>query len=112
MNNSVLLLPSAIILVPIFSAVVFSLVIFRRNRRGRRSPLTGNLLRGPGETLREGIEQVSEKMDNAIFIVFGTCLPPMSFVILLSHLQYNKVPVWQLVVTYLFFILLVFWANL
>ena len=46
-----------ILFVPIIIAAFSSVFVFRRNRRGRRTPLTGNLLRGPGESLRTEIER-------------------------------------------------------
>lgn len=106
------LLLGAIILVPIISALIFSIVMFRRHRRGRRSPLTGNLLRGPGESLRAEIERASAKLDNALLSLFGTCVPPLLLVAFLSQMQNNKVLLWQLATVYLFYLALVVWWTL
>lgn len=111
MSQSVWLILGAIIFVPIFFAAISTIVIFRRNRRGRRSPLTGNLLRGPGESLRIEIENISEKLDGALVNLFTTFVPPLILVLLLTYLQGNRVPIWELAMTYLFFLLLVAWAT-
>lgn len=111
MINPVLIILGAIIFVPIILAVISAIYIFRRNRRGSRSPLTGNLLRGPGESLRLEIERLSEKLDDALFRLFTTFVPPVLVLLLLTYLQGNKVPIWQLISTYLFFLILVAWAT-
>lgn len=111
MINPVLIILGAIIFVPIILAVISAIYIFRRNRRGSRSPLTGNLLRGPGESLRLEIERLSEKLDDALFRLYTTFVPPVLVLLLLSYLQGNKVPIWQLISTYLFFLILVVWAT-
>ena len=110
MINAAMLLIGAMILVPIFFATFISIFIYRRSRRGRRTPLTGNLLRGPGESLRVHIEQLSEKMDGALIHLFETCIVPLAVTLLLIHLQGNKVPIWQLILVYVFFLALVFMA--
>jgi Nuclease-related domain len=111
MINSAWLILGAIILGPIFFAAFSTIIIFRRKRRGRRSPLTGNLLRGPGESLRTDIESITEKLNGALVNLFTTFVPPLIVFLLLAYLQSNKVPIWQLALTYLFFLLLVAWAT-
>jgi hypothetical protein len=111
MSNSAWLIFGAIILIPIFIAVFTSICIFRRKRRGRRTPLTSNLLRGPGESLRTEIERITEQLDNTFINLFTSCVPPLMVVLLLGYLQNNIVPIWQLILTYLFFLLLVAWAT-
>lgn len=111
MSNSTWLVFGAIIFVPIFVAAFFSIFMFRRNRRGRRTPLTGNLLRGPGESLRKEIESISEKLNNTLLNLFMTFVPPLLVVLLLRYLQNNKIPNWQLALNYLFFLLLVAWVT-
>lgn len=64
MNISAWVIFGAIIFVPINIAAFSSIFIFRRNRRGRRTPLTGNLLRGTGESLRTEIKGISEKLSD------------------------------------------------
>jgi len=100
-----------LIILPIFSSLCFTIFFYKRNRRGRRSPLTGNLLRGAGETLRTEIERFSERIDGAFFAILTMCLPPLALVLVLSFLQNYKVPVWQLILTFVFYCVLVFYAT-
>ena len=111
MINHGLLILGVIIFVPIILAVISAIYIFRRNRRGSRSPLTGNLLRGPGESLRLEIDSLTEKLGDSLFRFFATSLPPLLVFCLLSYLQDGKIPIWQLILVYLFFLLLVAWAT-
>lgn len=54
-----------------FIATAFLLLRKRRARARRRSPLTANLLRGPGHALREEIDKVSSDIDtSAMALVF------------------------------------------
>ncbi|PLY04406.1 MAG: hypothetical protein C0622_03050 [Desulfuromonas sp.] len=96
----------ALIIIPILLAMLLVVVIFRRTRRGRRSPLSGNLLRSPGESLRIEIDQISERANDFIFIVLLTCLPPLVVASVLSSVQTNKVPEWQLILDFLFYLAL------
>lgn len=59
-------------------------VIFwiRRQRRGRRSPLTVQMLRAPGESLSGLIEKLSEDIDS--YLVVSTVIPLMCFSTYLS----------------------------
>jgi hypothetical protein len=40
-----------------------------RGRKGSRSPLTGQLLRPPGQSLRERVEEISNTLNEALFMV-------------------------------------------
>jgi len=111
MFNPAWLILGATIFVPIFFAAFFTIVIFRKTRRGRRSPLTGNLLRGPGESLRTEIEKISEQMNDALLRLFTSFVPPLAGLLVLSYMQDHKVPIWQLAFIYLLFLLLVAWAT-
>ncbi len=71
---SVTLIPFIIVFVT-FIAILFLLYGYRLSRKGRRSPLTRQLLRSPGESLRGQIEDVSEKINDylisALFFPFA-----------------------------------------
>jgi len=102
----------SLIVVPLFVSYFILVIIFRQSRRGRRSPLTGNLLRSPGETLRAEIEKISEKVDGFIFILLGTCAPPLIILMALSALQSNRLLIWQLILSILLYMALLTFAML
>jgi hypothetical protein len=54
----------------------------RRNRRGRRSPLTVQMLRAPGESLSGQIDNISEDIDT--YLVMSTVTPLLCFSMYLS----------------------------
>jgi hypothetical protein len=62
--------PIAILLAPLFF-VLGLLHVYRwyRKRKGFKSPLTGQLLRPPGESLRIEIEEINEALFEALFLV-------------------------------------------
>lgn len=95
-----------LIIVPLLLALFVLLLVIRRNRRGRRSPLTSKLLRAPGESLRVEIEKLSEKVNDFIFVLLGTCLPPLALLGILASLQSNKVPTWQLILDFILYLAL------
>jgi hypothetical protein len=62
--------PIAILLAPLFF-VLGLLHVYRwyRKRKGFKSPLTGQLLRPPGESLRIQIEEANDALSEALFMV-------------------------------------------
>ena len=60
------------------------LYFFRFSKRGRKSPLTGQLLRGPGESLRMQIEDLSINID--AYIVVEAAIPILVFSTYLSQI--------------------------
>ncbi len=94
--------------VPIF-LIVYGL-IFIKNRRSatRRSPITGDLLRSPGESLREVIEDITFDFAAHIFLV--PLIPLLLYSIYLSVLYFGvRNPGW---VVMLFYVLMGIGATL
>jgi hypothetical protein len=68
--------------------IIFGVVsLFRAGEKGRRSPLTSELLRSPGESLRAQIEDISLNVDSLLVVivtipvvVYSTYLSQMYFV--------------------------------
>jgi len=60
----------------------------RYQRRGRRSPLTVQLLRSPGETLAQLIDKHSEDID--LYFTFSTITPLLCFTMYLSMRYFGK----------------------
>lgn len=59
----------------LFIAVLLLQLRRRRSRLTRRSPLTSDLLRGPGHQLREQIDEIRDKVDESLtMLVFGPML--------------------------------------
>ena len=78
------------LLVPLFISVFF----MQRRKKSRRSPLTSQLLRGPGESLRGQLETASDKMDNFFLIMIIVAVAALG--LLLALVNSGKVFVWQL----------------
>lgn len=76
-----LLIIAAFLLIPLFTALYF----FNKRKRERRNPLTTNLLRGPGETIRKELDVISEKLDDFFINLFGLAI--LSPIILLVVLK-------------------------
>lgn len=60
-------------------------------RRERRSPLTSDLLRGPGESLRGQIEDLRDRVDTSLTYLF--LLPAMGLVLLLAMARASGRPI-------------------
>ncbi len=67
-----LLIPLALVYVSLIPVFIL-LYVFRLSRKRRRSPLTQNLLRTPGESLRTQIEEVTATIDS--YLVLFLLLP-------------------------------------
>lgn len=80
----------------LFVPLAISIFFFQRRKKSRRSPLTSQLLRNPGETLREQIEAATEKIDDFTFKIF--CVAGFAIILLAALISTGngKVFVWQL----------------
>ena len=76
------LIPLAIILIIYFFIIVLSWFL-KRTRRGKRNPLTIQLLRSPGESLRSQIEDLSYDANSYLMLMFF--MPFVIFAIYLSQ---------------------------
>lgn len=101
----------AIIILPIFIALAIVVILFQREKRGRRTPLTGDLLRGPGESLRNEIDKISEKIDDAFFTLFFLCLPPLVLMQAFIYFTDKNVQLWHLVIVMFLYFLLIYWGT-
>lgn len=109
-NTSIVIL-IAIIVLPIFIALTIVVVIFQRDKRGRRSPLTSDLLRGPGESLRNEIDKISEKIDDSLLNLFFLCLPPLVLMQTFIYFTDKNIQIWHLVTVMLLYFLLIYWGT-
>lgn len=99
-----------IVFFPVACALVFSIFYFKRLKRGRRSPISGNLLRGPGESLREELEKNLEHLENCYFRNLITTLPPVALLLIFKWLNSNIVTTWQLGIVAVLYAFLLFWS--
>ena len=82
----------AFLLVPLFISVLF----IQRRKKSRRSPLTSQLLRGPGESLRGQLEIASDKLDNFFFVMIIVAVAALGLLLALVSSGNGKIFVWQL----------------
>jgi len=99
------LLPAALILGSMCIVAFPSLWLSRLKTRGKRSPLTRDLLRSPGESLRQQLDEINVDIDACLFM---SVFVPLSFYsIFLTQILFAKVhnPVF-VAALYGFFVLL------
>jgi hypothetical protein len=87
----------------LFVPLVISLVFFQRRKKSRRSPLTSQLLRGPGESLRGQLETVSDKLDNFFLIMMVVALIALGLLVALVSTGIGKnfvLQLWLLAICY------------
>ena len=101
----------AIIVLPIIIALTITVILFQRDKRGRRTPLTGDLLRGPGESLREEIDKITQKIDDYLLNLLFLCLPPLVLLQAFLYFGSNKLQLWQLVTVLVLYVLLIYWGT-
>jgi hypothetical protein len=101
----------ATILLPIIIALTITVILFQMDRRGRRTPLTADLLRGPGESLREDIDKISQKIDDYLLNLVSLCLPPLVLLQAFLYFGNNKLQPWQLVTALVLYVLLIYWGT-
>jgi len=98
------LLPAVIVIVSMFSIGLSSVWIVRHKQRGRRSPLTQQLLRNPGESLRRKIDELNDKVTDCIL---ATMIVPLSVcVTFLLQVHANPKVTWFILMSYIIFGLL------
>ncbi len=110
MNVANMVLLGAVFL-PFLCGIVISVFLFKRAKKGRRSPLTGNLLRGPGETLRRQIEENLDKVSDHLFRLLLVAVPAYALLFLFVYIGGNRVEYWQLVLVLLMYFGTSFWAT-
>lgn len=111
MINATTAILIVIIVLPIFIALTIVVILFQREKRGRRTPLTGDLLRGPGESLRNGIDKISEKIDDSLLHLFFLCLPPLVLMQAFIYFTDKNIQLWHLIIVMLLYFLLIFWGT-
>jgi hypothetical protein len=80
----------------LFIPISISLIFFQRRKKSRRSPLTSQLLRGPGESLRRELENVNEKLDDFFMKIIMAATFAILLLLILAKLSNGKAFVWQL----------------
>jgi hypothetical protein len=92
------LLPSLFMLVFMFTVGFSSIWIVRRKQRGRRSPFTQQLLRGPGESLRIKVDDLNEGLNECLVQTF---VIPLAFCIaFLLQTRMSETVTWLLLGMY------------
>jgi len=83
------LLPSAVLILLMFAVAypVFWLNRFRRRRK--RTPLTSDLLRSPGESLRLQIDELNDEINSALFVV--STIPISIYAVWLTQVHFVEV---------------------
>jgi len=71
----------------VFSVAWLAIYVYRQGNKGRRSPLTGKLLRSPGQSLIPQINEISEKVEEDMFGLF--MIPLATFAILMGELYWG-----------------------
>jgi hypothetical protein len=80
----------------LFVPLIVSVVSIQQRKKSRRSPLTSQLLRGPGESLRAQLETESDKLDNFFLAMMVVALIALGLFVALISSGNGKVYVWQL----------------
>lgn len=82
---------AAFLTIPLFTALYF----FNKRKKTRRNPLTVNLLRSPGESIRKELEAISARLDGFFLLLFA--LAVLSPIVLLLVLKSgdSKTHEWQ-----------------
>ena len=88
MQLSPILIPALIMLLPVF-IIVLGLTYLRKSKRvKRRNPISDELLRGPGESLRKQIDDVS--LDLITYVSFASTYPLFVYAIYLNYVQTSE----------------------
>lgn len=101
----------AFAILPLFIGGFTVVFLLKRSKRGRRSPLTGNLLRSAGESLRNEIERFSEKIDDSLFQLLVVSLPSLLLALLAIKTGRKDVILWGLIFAALLYVALLVWAT-
>lgn len=86
----------AAIIIPFLVSCFAAIVLFKRKKRLKRTPLTSKLLRAPGETLRREIEAQVEKFDDSWLRWLALFVAPVLVLLSLAQFQNGKIPYWQI----------------
>ena len=113
MTNTITAVLMVIILLPLFISAGVAVYLFKRDRRGRRTPLTNSLLRSPGESLREELNNLSEKIDDYFWTMLLSSLFPLILLMGLFKLGDKSVfsLYWQLAVSGGCYVAIIVWHT-
>ena len=93
------LLPAIIVIATMVTIVMSAIWIVRRKQRGRRSPLTQQLLRSPGESLRQQVDQLHDDITECFMM---TIIVPLGITIpFLLQLQTTSKFTWATLTLYI-----------
>ena len=81
------LIPSVVMLVLMFAVAYPAILLNRLKQRRKRTPLTSELLRSPGDFLRAEIDELNEKINMALFGV--TAIPISIYAVWLSQVHFK-----------------------
>lgn len=111
MPSTATLIMFGLAFLPLIIGTFFSVFFFKRSQKRRRSPLTGNLLRGPGETLRSQIEINSDRILDSFFLLLLVAVPAYALLMLFVYIGGNRIEYWQIFLTLFIYAGLTFWAT-
>lgn len=101
------LLPSVIFLTPM-GVVITMTLWFRHQRKFRRNPLTCQMLRSPGESINQRIEQLNEDLD--LNLMFSLVMPLYCYSAYLTSRCFSQKPLSPAIFSIFGLILFVFFA--
>lgn len=88
-QHLIVMLPSVMLLLLMFSVVAPAFWLSKWKRRNKRSPLTSDLLRSPGESLRTQIDELS--LELSMIVLFSTAIPLGLYAVWLTQYHFTVV---------------------
>lgn len=85
-------LPLLLMIAGMYAVLYPALWLHKFKKRGKRSPLTGELLRSPGESLREQIDELNYDIDALLLLSVILPLSSYSYLISLVYFSRGKIP--------------------
>ena len=83
------LLPAVILLLLTFAVTFPAFWLNKLKRRNKRNPLTSDMLRSPGETLRKQIDEITEEID--LSLTSSILLPVLIYAVWISQVHFGLV---------------------
>ena len=111
MTTSLLITVFVIVLLPLVVSTAIALLLFRRQRHGRRTPLTSSLLRSPGESLRQELQVLEGNLDNFLWSTMMAGGFPALVLVGLMYLNDNKATNWHLALCGGLYVALIVWHS-
>jgi len=92
------LIPVGLVFLLALPCAFLARFVYQRNKKGRRSPLSGMLLRSPGQTLLTQIEEMTDEINSDLFGLIMVPLMIFSVAVGQLYLGLLKPNIWILVI--------------